>query len=136
MNARDLVNEQIRIKQDAERQKRGDYTPLELLDKQSKEESIAFYKEQRELIADQKEYGRIIRFYSKVTMWATIVMAIATVVIAFVNYLQYSPSGNNFVRKTLKSEQVIDSSKTNQEFNSWKNDSIIEQSPGSAKKNN
>jgi hypothetical protein len=60
----------------------GAYTPLERADKEYKEQAAAYFKEQRELIADQKKYT----FWTK---WATIVMASATLVMAVFMALQY-----------------------------------------------
>jgi hypothetical protein len=52
------------------------------LDKEYKEQATAYYKEQHELIEDQKNYTRAIHRSSIVTTVATVVMAIATVVMA------------------------------------------------------
>jgi hypothetical protein len=42
------------------RQRIGAFTPLESAQMKHDEEAVAYYKEQRELIADQKQYTRTI----------------------------------------------------------------------------
>ncbi len=65
-----------------EHQRRGEFTPLEISQKEFHDSSVALIKEQIALIQEQKEYGRLIRR-------ATIATAIATAVMAIVMGLQY-----------------------------------------------
>jgi hypothetical protein len=81
---------------------------LEHVDTKYKEEATAYYKEQRELIADQKHY-------SKTTFWSTIATGTATIVMAIFMALQYFIMANDNETKheaqlKLKQQsQLIDS---------------------------
>jgi anti-sigma-K factor RskA len=55
---------------------------LEKIDTVYKKEATEYYKEQRELVADQKRYSRL-------TFWSTIITGAATVVMAIFMALQY-----------------------------------------------
>jgi hypothetical protein len=61
-------------------QNHGNFTPLEISEKEFHDTSVALLKKQLELIDEQKKYGRIIR---NATIWmasATVVMALAMIV--------------------------------------------------------
>lgn len=64
------------------RQMSGDFTPLEISEKEFHESSTALIKEQLALIKKQDEYGKTIK-------WATIVTGVATAVMALVMIFQY-----------------------------------------------
>jgi hypothetical protein len=63
-------------------QRAGDFTALEISEKEFHDTSVTLLKKQLELIEDQKEYGKTIK---RATIW----MAIATVVMALVMILSY-----------------------------------------------
>jgi hypothetical protein len=81
---------------------------LEKIDTNYKKEATEYYKEQRELVADQKRYSRL-------TFWSTIITGAATVVMAIFMALQYLIIKNDSEIKyetQLKSKQqsqLIDS---------------------------
>ena len=55
-------------------------------------QGIKYYQAEIDLIGKQEKYTEAIKKATNRTMWATIVMAIATVVIAFFSYLQWHQS--------------------------------------------
>lgn len=63
-------------------QRAGDFTALEISEKEFHDTSITLLKKQLELIEDQKKYGETIRTATK---W----MAVATVVMALVMIISY-----------------------------------------------
>jgi uncharacterized membrane protein YukC len=77
-----------------ERQRKA---PLEEAEKAYHDEGIEYFKEQRALIDEQKKYTRAIK-------WATIMMAIATAVIAFFAALQYFQSSK--INEAIEKSQL------------------------------
>jgi hypothetical protein len=63
-------------------QKAGDFTTLEISEKEFHDTSVALLKKQLELVEEQKKYGKTIK-------WATIVTGVATAVMALVMIFQY-----------------------------------------------
>ena len=75
----------LRDRRELIRQQVGPFTPLERSTVEYNEQATSYFKEQRALIVKQSKYTTTI-------MWASIIMALATVVIAIVGYLQYTQS--------------------------------------------
>lgn len=78
-----------------------------------KNRSIDLMNEQLLLIEEQKEYAKTIKRHSTITMSATVVMAIATVTMAVIGYLQYCSKPIEPRNELVKSHVMIDSIQTN-----------------------
>ena len=61
-------------------QKAGDFTALEISQKEHNDQAAAYYKQQLLLIADQKEYASTIKRATNITARATVVIALAMIV--------------------------------------------------------
>jgi hypothetical protein len=67
-------------------QKAGDFTALELSEKDFHDTSVALLKKQLELIEEQKKYGKTIKLATIITGLATAIMAIAMIIQCFILY--------------------------------------------------
>jgi hypothetical protein len=61
-------------------QKAGDFTKLEISEKEFHDKSVELIQKQISLIEDQKQYGKTIKCATIVTAIATVVMALAIIV--------------------------------------------------------